>query len=498
MGNKWSATPSIKSETLNDDDGEPPDEVGDLSTLTVTLIETSPMMIDTFLGPGKHHALIRLVNTFNNQSHTKPLKFDNLNNWQIPKRRFVFASNDPEGEIRISLLYHLLPPLPALPNCGEEMCKQQQIHKEKIVLANLTIPVSLAELKQSTRIDRWYTIDAPTLGGVEMPKVRVSLDFNYKPSLYEIYDIEDTIGAGVSLVKKAVNKVTKKEYAVKCLLKNLKGQNVPRSSLENEIEILKSLTHPNIVQYYQTFEDHSSIYLITELVKGSDLFDITAVLGTLRPCTVLALMTPLLNTVSYLHSLNIIHHDIKPENIIVDYVHNTLKLIDFGSAKFSTKSCEGAVGGTLNYMAPEVLLNMRGARTICDKAVDVWSIGVLTFLLTSGGHPFDSGKACDNLLNRIISGKYKFNGTIWDKVPKECKDFIKHCLVVEPKKRSTVVELLKHKWIVKKTEKGKIGSFFSEEECELIVKETASQSHSRSNSMNSILELFSNDGVSRS
>jgi serine/threonine protein kinase len=360
--------------------------------------------------------------------------------------------------------------------------------------------VSLVELKQSKHIDRWYNIDAPSVGlGGEVPKVRVILDFNYKPPLNEIYDIEDTIGAGISLVKKGVNKITKKEYAVKYLLKTRKGQNIPRSSLENEIEILKSLKHPNIVQLYETLEDQSSIYLIMELVNGSDLFEIKSALGgTLRPSSVLSLMTPLLNTLSYLHSLNIIHHDIKPENIIVDYIHNTIKLIDFGSATSLTKSSEIPVGGTLNYMAPEVLLNMRGARNVCDKSVDVWSIGVLTFLLISGVHPFDSEKTSDNILNRIISGKYKFKGTIWDKVPKECKDFTKNCLIVEAKKRSTVVELLKHKWIVKKGTQCINGSFFSEEECELIIKETSSRSSSRSNSFNSILELFSNDGVSRS
>jgi len=270
-------------------------------------------------------------------------------------------------------------------------------------------------------------------------------------SLIELYAIVDTVGAGVTVDKNAVNKITKKEYAVKYVLKTFKGQPIPRSSLDNEIEILKSLSHPNIVQLYETLEDHSTIYLIMELVKGSDLFDITAVLGTLRSASVLSLITPLLTTVSYLHSLNIVHHDIKPENIIIDYIHNTLKLIDFGSAKFFPKSQEGAVGGTLNYMAPEVLLNMRGGRHVCDKSVDIWSIGILTYILISAGHPFDAtGKKSDNRLNRVISGKYKFNGTIWDKVPQECKDFIKRCLIVEPKKRATAVELLKHKWIVKK------------------------------------------------
>jgi len=259
--------------------------------------------------------------------------------------------------------------------------------------------VSLVELKQSKHIDRWFTIDTPHCQG-EVPQVRVTLDFNYKPSrmiqsvdsLNLKYDIEDTIGAGVSLVKKAVNKVTKKEYAVKYLQKIVKGQNIPRSSLDNEIELLKSLSHPNIVQLYETLEDQSTIYLIMELVKGSDLFDISDILGTLRSSSVLALITPLLNALSYLHSRGIVHHDIKPENIIVDYSKNTLKLTDFGSAKVFSKSGEGAVGGTLNYMAPEVLMNMRGARNICDKAVDVWSIGILTFFFDLWYSSFRFGK----------------------------------------------------------------------------------------------------------
>jgi serine/threonine protein kinase len=233
-----------------------------------------------------------------------------------------------------------------------------------------------------------------------------------------------------------------------------------------------------------------------ELVKGSDLFDISDILGTLRPASVSALLTPLLTALSYLHSRGVVHHDIKPENIIVDYSQNALKLTDFGSAKFSLKSLEGAYGGTLNYMAPEVLLNMRGARNVCDKAVDVWSIGVLTNLLISGVHPFDSGKSHENILNRIIAGKFNFKQPVWEKVPKECKDFIKRCLVIDPKKRATVSDLLKHTWIVKGQAAKE--SIFTKQECDRIVKEKSSQSTSRSNSMGSLLELFSNEGVSRS
>jgi len=333
--------------------------------------------------------------------------------------------------------------------------------------------------------------------------VRITLDFNYRPSrvvdsldsLNLKYDIEDTIGTGVSVVKKAVNKTTKKEYAVKFLQKKVKGQNIPRTALDNEIELLKTISHPSIVQLYETLEDTSTIYLIMELIKGSDLFDINDFLGTLRPSSVAALLTPLLNALSYLHSRGIVHHDIKPENIIVDYTLNTLKLTDFGSAKLCSKATEGAVGGTLNYMAPEVLLNMRGAHHVCDKSVDIWSIGILTYLLISGNHPFDSKKSNQNILNRIITGKFKFEEPIWEKVPKECKDFIKKCLVVDPKKRATVEQLLKHPWIVTQS---KSAAFFSKEECDTITRAKCSGPNSRSNSMGSLLELFSNEGVSRS
>jgi len=513
MGNKWSATPSsVTSEILNDnDDGEPPDESGE-STLTVTFMESKNLKLENVLCVGKHHqcALIRVVNTFNTQSYKKPLKFDNLS-WSMPKRRFVFSSNDPEGEIMISLIQNNLPPLPAVPLAGSCTVSEQQIpHCKKVVIAKMTIPVSLVELKHSKHIDRWYTVDTDAaklhLPPGEIPQVRITLDFNYRPSrmvdsvdsLNQKYDIENTLGTGVSVVKKAVNKTTKKEYAIKYLQKKVKGQTIPRTALDNEIDILKTISHQNIVQLYETLEDNSAIYLIMELIKGSDLFDISDYLGTLRPSSVAALLTPLLSALSYLHSRGIVHHDIKPENIIIDYTLNTLKLTDFGSAKFCSKETEGAVGGTLNYLAPEVLLNMRGAKNLCDKSVDIWSIGVLSYVLISGNHPFDSKNSNENILNRIIAGKYKFEGAIWDKVPKDCKNFIKKCLVVDPKKRASIGDLVKHPWISAAQKTGS-GTFFSKEECDMITRaKTSPGTSSRSDSMGSLLELFGNEGVSRS
>jgi len=216
MGNKCSATPSFTTELINDsDDGEPPDDLSGESTLTVTFMESKNFSLAHVLGSGKHRALIRVGNSFNTQSYTKPLKFDNLA-WKMPKRRFVFSSNDPEGEIRVSLLQNNLPPLPAVPSLScsgdhltESTCK---LHKEKVMLAKMIIPISLVELKQMKHIDRWFNIEAPPAPGKsEIPQVRITLDFNYRPSrkvdsvysLTQKYDIVDTIGTGVSVVKKS-------------------------------------------------------------------------------------------------------------------------------------------------------------------------------------------------------------------------------------------------------------------------------------------------------
>jgi len=501
MGNKWSATTSFTSEINDSDDGEPPDENGE-STLTLTFLDSKNFAMENVLGSGKRHALIRVANNFNNQTYTKPLKYD-AGEWHMPSKKFVFSSNDPEGEVKISLLRNELPPLPALPNCPAECAfDSSRQHKEKVVLARLTIPVSLSELKNQKHIDRWYKVDGIETTG-DVPQVRIVMDFCFRPcrlvsscnSLNEKYDIEDTIGTGVSVVKRAVNKCTKKVYAVKFLEKQVKGQPIPRSSLEKEVELLKSLSHPNIVQLYESIESKETFYLVMELVKGSDLFDITDILGTLRSSSVATLLAQLLSALSYLHSRGIVHHDIKPENLIIDYKNNTLKLTDFGSAKIvNTKTDEGAVAGTLNYMAPEVLLNMRGGRHSCDRSVDVWSIGIITYLMISGLHPFDCLKNSQNIINRIISGKFDFPSAQWEKVSKDCKDFIKRCLVVDPKKRATVAELLKHPFIAKQAN----GPIFTEEECERIDREKLSRSSSRSTSMGSLLGLFGNNGVSRS
>jgi len=279
------------------------------------------------------------------------------------------------------------------------------------------------------------------------------------------------------------------EYAVKFIAKQTtKGQDIPRSCTDQEIELMSSVSHQNIVDLFEALESNDTRYIVMELVKGADLYDISSTLSAIRPGVAGAIVGQLLSAVAYLHSLSIVHHDIKMENVIVDYHANMVKLTDFGSAK-DIKHMSG-VGGTINYMAPELLMNMRGSNLKCDQSIDIWSVGIVAYMLLSGVHPFDT-KANQNIINRIIAGKFDFPSPQWDAVPKHCKDFIQRCLVVDPKRRPSASDLLKHSWITSSSSTTP-ANMFSKQEIERLDQEKSSKNSSRSNSMTSLLELFGN------
>jgi len=500
MGNKWSATPP--SFTSDIEEEEPPDKPpdDDESTLTVTLVDVknfSPsLFLDSILGDGC--VQLRVNNTFNSQSYCKTMKYDVTtqpnNEWNLQKKMFVFTSNDPDGDIKVSLVR-------TNSNQPPELTSE---HNKRDTIATITIPVTLHELKSKKHIDRWIEVEDFYLNN--NAQVLISLDYFYHPSrifrtgqeINDKYEIESTLGTGQFVVKKACNKHSMKDYAVKYLSKQVKGQVIPRCSIDREIDLLQSLSHPNIVELIESVEDSETVYLVMELIKGSDLYDITETLGSVRPGVAGAILRQLISAVFYLHSHGIAHHDIKPENIVVDYLSNTVKLTDFGSAK-KLKEVSG-VCGTIPYMAPEILQNLKGKQTPCELSVDIWSIGIVAFVLLSGRHPFEKHphksvggirKSADNsnIIKRIISGKFDFPKSGWNKIPKHCKDFIKKCLVVDPKKRATISELEKHPWIVASEVESPANSFTLEEferlECEKIERR-----NSRSSSMGSLLELF--------
>jgi len=489
MGNKWTSTPSFTSEIIIEED-EPPDPL-DVEGIVVTLLETNNFSLNQLESKngGKLHTLLKVSASFNNQiTYAKPIhkvkSKEGIAEWHLHKSKFFFSATAPTGEIKVGLVNSCLPHLPAAPcdtNCTPSLEK-----KKAVSLASFVIPVSVDEFKTEKHVERWINIDC-----CEQSQVKVALDYVTRPvfNINDKYEIDTVLGSGQSIVKKGTNKKTKMEYAVKFIAKQTtKGQDIPRSCTDQEIELMSSVSHQNIVDLYEALESNDTRYIVMELVKGADLYDISSTLSAIRPGVAGAIVGQLLSAVAYLHSLSIVHHDIKMENVIVDYHANMVKLTDFGSAK-DIKHMAG-VGGTINYMAPELLMNMRGSNLKCDQSIDIWSVGIVAYMLLSGVHPFDT-KANQNIINRIIAGKFDFPSPQWDAVPKHCKDFIQRCLVVDPKRRPSASDLLKHSWITSSSSTTP-ANMFSKQEIERLDQEKSSKNSSRSNSMTSLLELFGN------
>ncbi|XP_069071071.1 serine/threonine-protein kinase DCLK3 [Pleurodeles waltl] len=258
------------------------------------------------------------------------------------------------------------------------------------------------------------------------------------------YEIGRTIGDGnFAIVKECRVRSVNQHYAMKIIDKSkLKGK---EDMIENEISIIKDLSHPNIVKLLDEYETETEIYLIMEYVKGGDLFD--AIIESVRftEHDAALMIADLCEALVYIHCKNIVHRDLKPENLLIQ--HNpdkstTLKLADFGLAVHVTGPIF-TVCGTPTYVAPEILLeNGYGLE------VDLWATGVILYILLCGFPPFRSQERDQEELFQIIqNGHYEFTSPYWDKISDAAKDLISKLLVVDPKTRFTASQALQHRWI---------------------------------------------------
>lgn len=211
--------------------------------------------------------------------------------------------------------------------------------------------------------------------------------------------------------------------------------------LRTEIAVLKLVNHPNIIRMEGLYEDKTHIYIVMEKLDGGELFE--RIVGRPRFTEVEAvkLIHPLLESVAYLHDLGIVHRDLKPENILCGDELQDLKIADFGLSKMILpKEKMDSACGTLSYVAPEVL-TMQGY----GKEADLWSVGVIMFLLLCGKLPFD-GEDHNEIIRSTIQADMKVNPTVWCKLTPEAQDMISSLLNKNPKERITARESLKHPW----------------------------------------------------
>ncbi|XP_055385458.1 calcium/calmodulin-dependent protein kinase type 1 isoform X2 [Condylostylus longicornis] len=257
------------------------------------------------------------------------------------------------------------------------------------------------------------------------------------------YNLKELLGTGAfSEVRLAESKECPGQlFAVKIIDKKaLKGK---EDSLENEIKVLRRLTHPNIVQLLETYEDKSKVYLVMELVTGGELFDRIVEKGSYTEKDASDLIRQVLEAVDYMHDQGVVHRDLKPENLLYYSADDDSKIMisDFGLSKMEDSGVMATACGTPGYVAPEVL-----AQRPYGKAVDVWSIGVISYILLCGYPPFyDENDA--NLFAQILKGEFEFDSPYWDEISDSAKDFIHHLMCVNAEERYTCKQALAHPWI---------------------------------------------------
>jgi len=262
----------------------------------------------------------------------------------------------------------------------------------------------------------------------------------------EKYVLGEEIGrGGFSVVVEATRKEDSLKFAVKMVEKSLIAEDI--KLLKREIDIMKQVDHVNILKLIEIYEDEENVYIVMELVDGSELFDRIVDKGYYSEKNTVHIVKQILNAVQYLHSKGIAHRDLKPENLLCSGSgsHEIVKIADFGLSKVFTGEEELMTScGTPGYVAPEVLM--------CesyDKSVDMWGIGIITYILLAGYPPFYAENDTA-LFEKIMNAEYDFDDECWDDVSDLAKDFIQHLLVKDPEERYTAEQALAHPWITSK------------------------------------------------
>ncbi|XP_055374736.1 phosphorylase b kinase gamma catalytic chain, skeletal muscle/heart isoform isoform X6 [Condylostylus longicornis] len=269
---------------------------------------------------------------------------------------------------------------------------------------------------------------------------------------YAKYEPKEILGRGVSsTVRRCICKETGREYAAKII--DLGGLNDsdemnPQSMKEQtrqEIAILRQVMgHPYIIDLQDIFESDAFYFLVFELCPRGELFDYLTSVVTLSEKKTRHIMRQIFEGVEYIHSKNIVHRDLKPENILLDDNYN-VKITDFGFARqLQDNQKLTDLCGTPGYLAPETIrCSMYEGSPGYSKEVDIWACGVIMFTLLVGCPPFWHRKQM-TMLRNIMEGKYSFTSPEWADISEDPKDLIRKCLVVDPAKRITVREVLKH------------------------------------------------------
>eukprot|EP01097_Dermamoeba_algensis_P001819 TRINITY_DN169_c0_g1_i2.p2 TRINITY_DN169_c0_g1~~TRINITY_DN169_c0_g1_i2.p2 ORF type:complete len:229 (+),score=47.05 TRINITY_DN169_c0_g1_i2:950-1636(+) len=207
---------------------------------------------------------------------------------------------------------------------------------------------------------------------------------------------------------------------------------------------MKRLNHPNIVHLYDVFDSENELALVLELITGGELFDHIVNVGHFSEADAANLVKQTLSAIAYMHENGIAHRDLKPENLLLGgEKKEIIKITDFGLSNELNPESGVLVTrcGTPHYVAPEVVQGCP-----YDGAVDLWALGVITYIMLCGYPPF-YGKTDNIIFERIMNAEYTFRSPDWDHISDNAKDFIRALLQINPGDRMSAAESLKHAWL---------------------------------------------------
>ncbi|XP_044258099.1 calcium/calmodulin-dependent protein kinase type II alpha chain isoform X7 [Tribolium madens] len=259
------------------------------------------------------------------------------------------------------------------------------------------------------------------------------------------YDLKEELGKGAfSVVRRCVQKSTGLEFAAKIInTKKLSARDFQK--LEREARICRKLQHPNIVRLHDSIQEENFHYLVFDLVTGGELFEDIVAREFYSEADASHCIQQILESVNHCHQNGVVHRDLKPENLLLASKAKgaAVKLADFGLAIEVQGEQQAWFGfaGTPGYLSPEVL-----KKEPYGKPVDIWACGVILYILLVGYPPFwDEDQ--HRLYAQIKAGAYDYPSPEWDTVTPEAKNLINQMLTVNPGKRITASEALKHPWI---------------------------------------------------
>ncbi|XP_069672538.1 calcium/calmodulin-dependent protein kinase type II alpha chain isoform X14 [Periplaneta americana] len=259
------------------------------------------------------------------------------------------------------------------------------------------------------------------------------------------YELKEELGKGAfSVVRRCVQKSTGLEFAAKIInTKKLSARDFQK--LEREARICRKLQHPNIVRLHDSIQEENFHYLVFDLVTGGELFEDIVAREFYSEADASHCIQQILESVNHCHQNGVVHRDLKPENLLLASKQKgaAVKLADFGLAIEVQGEQQAWFGfaGTPGYLSPEVL-----KKEPYGKPVDIWACGVILYILLVGYPPFwDEDQ--HRLYAQIKAGAYDYPSPEWDTVTPEAKNLINQMLTVNPSKRITASEALKHPWI---------------------------------------------------